>query len=177
MCTALIDRMMVKLILVRHGETVDNVNQVLQGQTQGMLNEHGRRQAQQLCEHLAGQAIDVFMSSDLERAIETCRIIAEPHGAPVVTTPLLRERDWGGFTGEYIPDLKDKVWPADVETLESLKGRATLFLNELRAEYAGKTVLAVGHGIINKAIQSVLYDKPMNEVDKMGNAEARELII
>ena len=91
--------------------------------------------------------------------------------------PLLRERDWGGFTGEYIPDLKDKIWPVDVETLESLKDRAAKFLSEIRRKYDGKTVLAVGHGIINKAIQSVLYDKPMNEVDKMGNAEARELII
>ena len=168
---------MVKLLLVRHGETVDNVNQILQGQTQGMLNENGRNQARQLCDHLAQTSIDIFMSSDLERAIETCRMIAEPHGLPVVTTPLLRERDWGGFTGEYIPDLKDKVWPSDVETLESLKSRAATFLDELRMKYEGKTVLAVGHGIINKAIQSVFYDKAMNEIDKMGNAEIREILI
>ena len=32
---------MTTLYLVRHGETVDNVNQVMQGQTQGMLNEKG----------------------------------------------------------------------------------------------------------------------------------------
>ena len=168
---------MVRLLLVRHGETVDNVSQVLQGQTQGMLNENGRMQARQLRERLSDEPIAVFVSSDLERAMETCRIIAEPHGLPIVPTPLLRERDWGSFTGEYIPDLKDKVWPADVETLERLKGRAMAFLDMLRSEHEGKTVLAVGHGIINKAIQSVLYQKPMHEVDKMGNAEVREIII
>lgn len=168
---------MVKLLLVRHGETVDNVNQVLQGQTHGRLSDNGRLQAQSLCEQLKEMPIDVFISSDLERAIETCRIIAAPHQQPVETTPLLRERDWGGFTGEYIPDLKDKIWPADVETLENLKDRAAKFLCEVRQKYDGKTVLAVGHGIINKAIQSVLYDKPMNEVDKMMNAEVREIMI
>jgi hypothetical protein len=38
-------------------------------------------------------------------------------------------------------------------------------------------VLAVGHGIINKAIQSVYFNKPMNEVQKMTNAEVRELTL
>ena len=41
--------------------------------------------------------------------------------------------------------------------------------------YPNQTVLAVGHGIINKAIQSVFYDKEMHEVEKMGNAEVRVL--
>lgn len=119
--------------------------------------------------------IDVFMSSDLDRAVETCGILAAPHGTDVVTTPLLRERDWGDFTGAFIPDLKDKAWPSNVESLESLKERARSFLDLLRSRYPDKTILAVGHGIINKAIQSVFYDKPMHEIEKMGNAEMRLL--
>ena len=38
-------------------------------------------------------------------------------------------------------------------------------------------MLAVGHGIMNKAIQSVYYDKPMNEIEKMANAEVRKLTL
>jgi len=53
--------------------------------------------------------------------------------------------------------------------------RARRFLDKLRVDYPDQTVLAVGHGIINKAIQSVFYDKPMNEVPKMENAEVRVL--
>lgn len=166
---------MTKLYLVRHGETVDNVNQVLQGQTQGRLNDNGREQARQLSRSVEKMPIDVFMSSDLDRAVETCGILAAPHGADVVTTPLLRERDWGDFTGAFIPDLKDKAWPSNVESLESLKERARRFLDLLRSRYPDKTILAVGHGIINKAIQSVFYDKPMHEIEKMGNAEMRLL--
>ena len=89
--------------------------------------------------------------------------------------PHCRERDWGGFTGKYIPDLKDKPWPDDVETLNELKSRASEFLNYIRTAFPDQKVVAVGHGIINKAIQAVYYGKPMNEILKMDNAEIRIL--
>lgn len=166
---------MTTLYLVRHGETVDNKAQILQGQTNGELNETGREQARLVRDKMAHESIDAFVASDLRRAVETCEIIAEPHGKSVVTTPLLRERDWGSFTGKFIPDLKGLTWPDDVETLDHLKQRASEFMDWLKTHYPDQTVLAVGHGIINKAIQSVYYDKPMNEVMKMTNAEVRLL--
>lgn len=170
---------MTKLFLVRHGETVDNAAQILQGQEQGELNEHGREQAREVRDKMRGEKIDVFVASDFKRAIDTCRIISEPHGCPkIVTTPLLRERDWGSFTGKYIPNLDwQNNWPDDIEALEHLKSRAQNFLTWLKTTYPDKTVLAVGHGIINKAIQSVYFNKPMNQIMKMTNAEVRVLIL
>ena len=167
--------MKTKLFLARHGETVDNANRIMQGQTQGQLNDEGLRQARELAAAMASQPLDAVIASDLHRSVETARIVAAPHGLEVVTTPLLRERDWGGFTGRYIPDLKDAVWPDDIETLDALKGRARRFLEFVRTRYEGKTVLAVGHGIINKAIQSVYYGKPMPQVERMTNCEVRTL--
>lgn len=165
---------MVTLYLVRHGETVDNVSRIMQGQTQGRLTDEGRRQAHDVGGRLAREHIDVYMSSDLWRAVETCRIIiGGGREAAIVTTPLLRERDWGGFTGRYIPDLKDAVWPDDVETLEAMMRRAAAFIALVRRDYAGKRVLAVGHGIINKAIQAVILGKSMREIPPMKNAEVR----
>jgi probable phosphoglycerate mutase len=67
------------------------------------------------------------------------------------------------------------VWPDDIETLDALKDRSRQFLDYVRTHYQGKTVLAVGHGIINKAIQSVYTGKPMNEIQKMTNCEVRIL--
>uniref|UniRef100_A0AB33J6D5 Histidine phosphatase family protein n=1 Tax=Prevotella sp. GTC17259 TaxID=3236795 RepID=A0AB33J6D5_9BACT len=168
---------MTKLYLVRHGETVDNVAQILQGQDPGQLNERGLEQAKDVRDRMASEQIDVFIASDLKRAMDTCRIIAEPHGKGVETTGLLRERDWGSFTGKYIPTLKDVEWPDDIETLEQMKSRAQNFITYLKVAYPGKTVLAVGHGLINKAIQSVYFHKPMNEIQKMGNAEIRVLML
>lgn len=166
---------MTTLYLVRHGETVDNANQIMQGQTQGKLNENGIRQAQEVRDTWKDRQIDVVIASDLKRSIDTACIIAEPHGLEVITTPLLRERDWGNFTGRFIPDLKNEVWPDNIETLENLLARAGEFITYVKDTFPGKKVLAVGHGIINKAIQAVYYHKTMSEVQRMMNAEVRVL--
>ncbi len=163
------------LYLARHGETVDNANQMMQGQTQGELNENGMRQARNMSDEWKDKPLDAVIASDLKRAIDTAAIIAEPHGLEVMTTPLLRERDWGDFTGRYIPDLKGEVWPDNVETLENLLSRAGEFITYVRETFPGKKVLAVGHGIINKAVQAVYFKKSMSEIQRMSNAEVRVL--
>lgn len=55
--------------------------------------------------------------------------------------------------------------------------RARNLLTWIKVAYPDKTILAVGHGIINKAIQSVYYNKPMNQVQKMDNGEVRVLVL
>ena len=165
---------MTKLYLVRHGETFDNERQIMQGQTPGELNATGIRQAEALSLQLADVHFDAIVASDLWRAIQTAQILAEPHQLSVVTTPLFRERDWGSFT----PDLKDiKPWPDDIESLPAMKDRAGRFLDFIRKNYPESQVLAVGHGIINKAIQAVYWGKEMHEIEKMKNAEVRILDI
>ena len=149
----------------------------MQGQTQGCLTEHGRQQAAEVRDQMRQLAVDAVVASDLRRSIQTATIIAEPHGLPVVSTPLLRERDWGSFTGRYIPDLKDEVWPDNIETLDCLLQRAQRFLEYIVTNYKGQTVVAVGHGIVNKAIQAVFFRKPMNQVQRMANAEVRMLCL
>ena len=165
------------ILLVRHGETFDNARQIMQGQTQGCLNETGREQARQVAQRLAQEPVDVVVASDLQRAVQTAEIIAESHGLTVVTTPLLRERDWGGFTGRFIPDLKGEVWPDDIESEEALLMRARSFILYITATYPGKEVVAVGHGIINKAILAVYANCTMREVQRMMNAEIRILTV
>ena len=166
---------MTTLYLVRHGETVDNVNQIMQGQTQGQLTDNGIRQAEEVRDQMALEDFSAIIASDLKRSVDTAQIIAEPHHLEVIQMPLLRERDWGGFTGRFIPDLKGEVWPDDIETLENLLSRAGEFIAYVRKTYPGKKVLAVGHGIMNKAIQAVYYGKQMSEVQRMTNAEVRIL--
>ena len=166
---------MTTLYLVRHGETFDNASQLMQGQVQGELNDTGKEQAEAVAERLSGEHFDAIVSSDLHRAIQTAEIIARPHGLSVVTTPLLRERDWGDFTGRYIPDLKGLPFPENAEKMEHLLERARQFLLFIRTHYPGGRVLAVGHGIMNKAVQAVHYGKLTREIVRMENAEVRIL--
>ena len=149
------------LLLIRHGETVDNVNRIMQGQTPGRLTDNGVEQARLLGKQLAHKHIDAFVSSDLKRAVDTCIEIAAPH--------------FNGFTGRFIPDLKDAKWTDDIESQEDMLQRAAKFIEYIRRNYDGKTVAAVGHGIINKAIQAVFYGKEMRDIKKMDNAEIRRL--
>ena len=166
---------MTTIFLVRHGETIDNARQIMQGQTQGELNEKGREQARQVAERLSVEPVDAVVASDLNRAIQTAEIIAVPHGLPVRTTKLLRERDWGSFTGRFIPDLRGETWPDDIESEVTLLERARSFLIYITTTYPDKRVVAVGHGIVNKAIMAVYAQCPMREVQRMMNAEVRIL--
>ena len=169
--------MTTRLYLVRHGLTVDNVHQIMQGQRQGRLTPEGVEQIEHLADQMAEVAADAVVASDLQRAVDSAMIIARRRGMTVTTTPLLRERDWGDFTGRFIPDLKGLPMPGNVETLDALLARASRFLSWVKANYAGQCVIAVGHGIINKAIQAVFYGKQMREIQKMANAECRELVL
>ena len=167
--------MLTTLYLVRHGETVDNVAKIMQGQRPGKLNATGVQQIQELAESLHDVHFDVVVSSDLQRSYDSAMILATRRSMPVVSTPLLRERDWGDFTGRYILDLKGLPMPDNVETMDALLQRARAFLDWVKEHYAGSTVLAVGHGIINKAIQAVYHNLPPREIPKMSNAEYRIL--
>ena len=69
---------MTKLYLVRHGETMDNAAQIMQGQTPGRLNDVGIQQAKEVARKMANDHIDAFVSSDLYRSMQTCAIIARP---------------------------------------------------------------------------------------------------
>ena len=69
---------MTYLYLVRHGETFDNINQILQGQTDGELTANGIRQAEEVRDRLKNEHFDAVVSSDLQRSIDTATIIAQP---------------------------------------------------------------------------------------------------
>ena len=168
---------MIMLYLVRHGETKDNVARIIQGQRQGELTPAGIAQMEDLAVSLSEVHFDAIISSDLQRAFDSAQILSHQLNLPVQTTPLLRERDWGDFTGRFIPDLKDLPMPENVEKMEALLLRAKSFLEWGKTTFPDKTILAVGHGIINKAIQAVHYGKLTREIPKMLNAEYRILYL
>ena len=97
------------MYLVRHGETVDNARQLMQGQTQGELNEVGVGQAKQLRDKLADRHLDAIVASDLKRSVDTAWILADPHGVEVETTPLLSAVATQGFAQTSIASSSAKV--------------------------------------------------------------------
>ena len=79
-----------RIIAVRHGETAWNVDARIQGQLDIQLNDTGRWQARRCGFALADEPLTAVYSSDLGRAHETARYIADRAGVPVVAHPGLR---------------------------------------------------------------------------------------
>lgn len=140
------------LILSRHGETEENIRHIMQGQMPGHLSELGKQQAEQLADLLEKEDIDVIVCSDLARSYDTAMAVARRKGLEPVATPLLREMDWGIYTGKVANEMDFKNLPESVESIEALYKRAGDFLQFLQTNFAGKCILAIGHGGFNRAI-------------------------
>lgn len=164
---------MITLYLTRHGETKENIAQVLQGHLPGNLTEKGKEQAYRLRNELADIHFDAIISSDLKRTLDTATILNEPHSLPIISCSLLRERDWGELAGIKIEKIKGKTFPDSVETIEEMTNRAHRFIQYLKENFEGNIILIVGHGVFNRCIQSVLHHKTIQDFPRMGNAETR----
>ena len=167
---------MITLYLARHGQTEENIARIFQGHMPGTLTAEGIAQAEALCDTLRNISLDAVVSSDLKRCVDTGRIAVEGRNLPWEKTVLLREIDWGSWTGLAIKEVDLQHFPADVETEAMLYERAGRFVDYLKERYDGKQVLAVGHGLINRAVQAHIQGvtlEHLRSVPKMNNAELR----
>jgi broad specificity phosphatase PhoE len=157
---------MLRLILVRHGQTDANLNRVLQGQSDGALNATGLQQAETLAIHLKDFPVDQIISSPLRRAQETAAAIARYHHLHIKTEVLLREWNCGLLDGVPAEVFRKKLQESDGplslfrpeggETLWEVRQRAAGFLNHLTANYQGQTVLVCTHGDFMRALMSLI---------------------
>src|SRR4029079_3482461 len=99
---------MTTILLARHGETDWNVERRVQGHSDTPLNDTGRGQARALAEELAGEPIDAVYSSDLVRAHETARLVAEQRGLDVTAIRDLREKHFGTWEGLTDVEIHDR---------------------------------------------------------------------
>lgn len=167
---------MITLYLVRHGQTEENLFRIFQGHMPGVLTSEGIIQAEMLGEELKKVKLDAVISSDLQRCIDTTRLVLGDRKLPWETTSMLREIDWGSWTGLYIKEVDMQHFPDDVETEEMLYNRAGRFVEYMKENYEGKQLLVVGHGLINRAVQAHIEGvnlELLRSVPKMANAEVR----
>jgi broad specificity phosphatase PhoE len=168
-----------RIFLVRHGETDWNLTRRLQGHSDRPLNETGREQARSLAAQLATEEIEAVYSSDLSRAEETARIIAEARGLDVTTLPELRERhfgSWEGLTDEEIhqrfpEEIADGVL-GDGESRGELDGRVLRALNRIADQHSESTVVVVSHG---GPLRAVLRHCGSDGVDQIANCHVIRL--
>lgn len=151
-----------KLYLVRHGQSLHNVNNIVSGQHgDPPLTDHGREQARHAKENLASVTIDVVYSSDLQRARETAEIIIGRQISKDNQLAELRERYFGKLEGVHSTEFEklhvrtlglpdEQRWHHrlvdDMETDHELSERWHSMLEVLAGRHPGQTMLVVGHG-------------------------------
>ena len=153
------------ILLIRHGETPWNAVRRLQGHTDIPLNEEGQRQAAALADALIEQGVDVLVSSDLQRAMQTAQALSRVQaGLALQTDARLRERCYGVFEGmlyseiaEQYPDHYarwqarevDAVMPDGVRPAESFRQFYQRCLDAIAGwaqRHPGQTIAIVAHG-------------------------------
>ena len=88
-----------RLLLVRHAESVGNHELRLQGRAEFPLTDRGRRQADALAAALAEAPVRAVYSSPIRRALDTAEAIAARRGLTVEVRPALQEYDFGELSG------------------------------------------------------------------------------
>ncbi len=146
-----------RLIIVRHGETEENVKGICQGQTPGQLTEKGIDQAKKLALRLKEEKFDKIYCSDLKRAVDTCAEIMKFHSdTEVEQVKDLRERTKGIFEGKTHAELDEfcrkkghtryTYFPEGAETVDAKDKRIMEFYQQMIDKHLGKTILWVTHG-------------------------------
>lgn len=159
---------MIRIILVRHGETKWNIEGRYQGQEDTELSERGLEQGRKLAEGLRHIPFDRCISSPLQRSYQTAKFCADLHGLAVDTDERLKEINHGDWEGRLADDIKAHYpleydqWheTPDVvtmpgpggESLEDVCCRVRAAFDDYARTYDGETVLVAAHDAVNKAI-------------------------
>lgn len=180
-----------KLILIRHGETEENINKVFPDRLLGQLTERGEEQAK-----LAGQKLKditptaIYCSKAL-RCQKTLEIIIEQAKwkTQVITDDRIMERNYGVFVGQPTSTISREKRDSDtpendkmgMERHANVKERARQFIEFIKGKYSEMdTVVVVGHGdpmVWMCAIISDLSYSAAREKYKVINGEALEFIL
>lgn len=156
---------MTTIILIRHGDTDWNVEEIFRGRVDVELNENGIKQAQLLAKYLEDMPVKEIYSSPLKRALKTAEIIACPHNADIIPSNELIDFDYGEWQGLSHDKVKNQYktlyeeWlksPQVVrmpkgESLDDVRKRAVSLINQVIARHQGIIAL-VSHRVILKVV-------------------------
>ena len=140
-------KMPVKIIYFVHGTTTDNEKHLSTGWNHGTLSKKGIKQAKELKKQINQKEIDLVISSDLKRAIDSAKIILGEK--QTLHDKRIRECNYGDLNGKpaelvkYIDHIT-KPFP-NGESLIDVENRIKDFINYLLENYNNKTIALVSH--------------------------------
>ncbi|MDO4190547.1 MAG: histidine phosphatase family protein [Bacteroidales bacterium] len=173
--------------IVRHGETTENRTKILQGHLPGQLTSQGMAQLEETATRLSHESTTFqrIVSSDLQRAVDSAQIIANHLHIAIDTTPLLRERDWGPFTGISIAEAAAKYridgqWQFPDNTTETetaIFERAQTTLRWLKQHYDNQDIVVVTHGQFARNLLAAHHHLTFADIEPFSNGEFRTITL
>ena len=169
---------MTTLLLIRHGFSTSNEDGTLTGQIDVPLTPLGVLQGEAAARYVFDHyAVDAIWSSDLSRALDTVRPLAQLTGLPIKTDACLREMNCGAWSGRPISDLiaaygdayhewanaSDRVTPEGGESWSMLSRRALDAVIRIAEAEQGRTVAIATHGGTIKALRGAYLGIPTEE--------------
>lgn len=153
-----------KITLVRHGKTDKNFEGIMQGTSNELLNDSGRRMCQRLRSELKDEHFDVCYMSPLVRCVETAMILVGDR-VPIIPDKRLIERNIGEFEGKSKEEYDiSKYWDYNlnsgdcgVEKIQDIISRCQSFLDYIYKK-DDQDILIVTHHAIFKVLYYLLND-------------------
>lgn len=152
--------MSVKIIYFVHGTTVDNEQHKAAGWNDVGLSEKGIKQTIALSNEPCLRDVDVVITSDLQRAIDSAKnIFGNNEKIAIVQDIRIRECNYGDLNGEDSLQVKyenhiEKPFP-NGESLKDVEKRVKEFCNDIMKKYNGKTVAIVSHRAPQLALEVI----------------------
>ena len=184
---------MTRILLIRHGQSIANVEKIFAGNFNSPLSELGMLQAEQTAEYIAeNYNVDKVYSSDLKRALSVGKAIADKLRMDVTAQKNLREISAGLWEGcsfeelyERFPSYRD-VWLNDIgnatcdggESVAQLQRRFVSAVTDIAEENHGKTVVITTHATPIRSMQCFCEKKTLDEMKNIpwvSNASVTEL--
>lgn len=150
-----------------HATSLDNEAGVASGWNDVDLSAIGTAQAAELTSRCRERGVDLIFCSDLQRAVKTAIPAAEAMGIPIYVDKRLRECDYGDFTQkqkDLVANEKskriDKPFPNGESYSQVLK-RMGQFIDYLKTNFKGKTVLIIGHRATHYGLDYWISGRPL----------------
>jgi len=175
---------MIKLFVTRHGNAISNEKNIAASVSEkycGGLSKIGEEQAKKLVSTLLKHKFDIIFVSPLIRTMQTVFPYLRTFTYPpkLVISELILERDLGDIKGKSMSEVKDyreskgyndrkrrgnlMSWtPQNGESIYDVKKRANKFIEYIKENFDGKSILVVSHSIFIRILDILLTNRKID---------------
>ena len=177
-----------RILTIRHGQTVYNLEKRYAGSIDVPLNEKGIEDAENAAVNLKDYEFDIVITSMLKRAIQTAELLIAGRNIQIIQNKLCNERNYGKMQGlNYIEveEIKPRILyfklnndfhslnPPNGETFPALRRRAKLFSQFIFQNYIGSNILVVSSSAFMQQLHGIFrgtncMESLRNDINNLG---------